>query len=100
MRLTVYKCDRCGAEDRTNEIDLHRVGIHVDNFEFKDAISSANNDWCRNCIKEIGLGYLVANIDPLEVANIDPLEDTVDKKLNPKLVGRIIEILKSLRGKK
>jgi hypothetical protein len=56
MRETTYKCDRCGAEDKDNSIDLERVGIHVGFVNFGHYTNKqCNNDWCKKCREEFGL---------------------------------------------
>jgi hypothetical protein len=61
MKTTTYKCDKCGAEDTTNEIDLKHVGVFVGNYE-RDFSSFVCNpeiqltkEWCRDCRYKYGL---------------------------------------------
>jgi len=85
MRTTTYKCDRCGAEDKTNMIDLDRVGIYVGGVNFRTVLEQRkNNDWCKKCRKEMGL------------EEKDKIIDGERQPMNPTILEKII---KTLQGK-
>ena len=51
MYTTTYKCDKCGAEDTTNLIELHRVGLFVDQMDMGSySHPGRTNDWCKKCL--------------------------------------------------
>lgn len=61
VKITTYKCDKCGTEDTTNEIDLERVGVFVGNYErdysscVREPKIQLTQDWCRICRYKYGL---------------------------------------------
>ena len=61
MKTTTYKCDKCGAEDTTNEIDLERVGVFVGSYERSYSFCvcepkiQLTQDWCKDCRHKYGL---------------------------------------------
>jgi hypothetical protein len=62
MRTTTYKCDRCGKEDITNEIDILNVGVHVGGYLKEYAYGPQdkprvefNQEWCLDCRIKTGL---------------------------------------------
>ena len=62
MRTTTYKCDRCGKEDITNNIDIIRVGVHVGGYAVAHSFGSQeqpkieyNQEWCLECRIKTGL---------------------------------------------
>ena len=61
MKITTYKCDKCGAEDTTNKIDLERVGVFVGSYERNYSCYVQNpeiqltQDWCKDCRIRCGL---------------------------------------------
>ena len=61
MKTTTYKCDKCGAFDTTNEIDLVRVGVFVGNYERDYSMCvrkpriELTQEWCRDCRCKYGL---------------------------------------------
>ena len=82
MRTTTFKCDRCGAEDTTNDIKLDNVGVHVGHYQAQYSYTDTtrvtanfNQEWCANCRIKAGL---IENPIPRTVA-VQPvtLEDLV-----------------------
>jgi len=62
MRTTTFKCDRCGTEDTTNQIDILNVGVHVggyakmySSFNSEKPRVEFNQDWCFECRIKTGL---------------------------------------------
>jgi len=61
MRTTTFKCDRCGAEDTTNKIDIANVGVHVGGYMERyiyhpnGTRTELNREWCAKCRIETGL---------------------------------------------
>jgi hypothetical protein len=60
MQTTIYKCDKCGVEDTTNEIKLDRVGIFVGNYERRYSWGNGikvevTKEWCEKCRIAAGL---------------------------------------------
>jgi hypothetical protein len=61
MKTTTYKCDKCGAEDTTNEVDLDRVGVFVGSYELNyspwasEPKMQLTREWCRDCRYKYGL---------------------------------------------
>lgn len=61
MKTITYKCDRCGAEDTTNEIDLLSVGVHVGSYQQHYSSFSQgpaigfDQEWCLVCRIKTGL---------------------------------------------
>ena len=61
MKMTTYKCDKCGAEDTTNEIDIERVGVFVGNYErdfscfHREPEIQLTQEWCKDCRYKYGL---------------------------------------------
>lgn len=85
MRTTKYKCDRCGKEDETNAIDLHRIGVHIDTFTMCDWGEKAiNNEWCRECINEYLPGYFIRRTHE---------DTTMVMKIAPKIIEKIITLI-------
>ena len=59
MKTTIYKCDRCGAEDTSNAIRLERVGAFVGSYQIyqssgKGLEQPLTKDWCKACRLEAG----------------------------------------------
>ncbi len=62
MKTTTYKCDRCGAEDTTNKIEILNVGVHVGGYNEKYSSYGTvqtrvqfNQEWCLECRIKAGL---------------------------------------------
>lgn len=59
MRTTIYKCDKCGNEDTTNELKIDTVGVFVGQYQisYSRANTSINlqKEWCLRCRIEAGL---------------------------------------------
>jgi hypothetical protein len=73
MQTTTYKCDRCGAEDTTNDIALTTIRVQYGQYKKEDKRTA---EWCLNCRIETGL----TNPKNGDVKPIDPpltLEDLV-----------------------
>jgi DNA-directed RNA polymerase subunit RPC12/RpoP len=78
MKTTVYKCDRCGATDSNNVIDIQTIGVHWGQYTLRQAYASdQNNDWCLKCRKEI-------------LARASEILDEPAEKINASLLEKII----------
>jgi hypothetical protein len=56
MRTVTYHCDRCGAEDTTNKIDIVNLGVHVggyaekyNSYQYPQTRAELNKEWCAKC---------------------------------------------------
>lgn len=60
MKTTIYKCDRCGAEDTSNEIKIERVGAFVGSYQTYKSYGKNNREqvlekeWCQTCRTDVG----------------------------------------------
>lgn len=62
MRTTIFRCDRCGKEDQTNDISIINVGVHVggyakqySSFDQEKTRLEYNQEWCKDCRIRTGL---------------------------------------------
>ena len=94
MRITTYKCDKCGAEDTTNEIDLEQVGgVFVRNDKRSHSFFVCNpetqltKEWCRDC--RIRCGLIPTIKEPrIEVTPLT-LEDMVREMISEEIQAAI-----------
>ena len=80
MKTTTYKCDRCGAEDTSNEIRLERVGVFVGFHQVyksygKGLEQPLEKDWCKACRLEVGF-RIYSELEPTTETPIT-LEDLI-----------------------
>ena len=82
MRTTTYKCDRCGAEDTDNKINLVQVGVHVGYYAQRYSCSYGetpkavfDQEWCKDC--RIKTGLIEKPNDPTIEQQPVTLEDLV-----------------------
>jgi hypothetical protein len=95
MRTTIFKCDRCGAEDNNDKIDLQPVGIFVGSnpiswVEMTGGFFSC--DWCKKCREEVGLPPR-EKIDKLNKTENYKALDKI-KLMNSSRLEKIINIFK------
>lgn len=79
MKTTTYRCDRCGAEDTTNNIGLQFVFVGFGEYLSDAKKRSQNKEWCLRCRIETGLQIPSSNYRP-EIKPIEPeptLEDMI-----------------------
>jgi len=81
MKTTIFKCDKCGAEDTTNKIDILNVGIHVGGFWEKyhsgrrpEIRLQIDKEWCKECRIKAGLAELpkdsTIHVEPITLEDI------------------------------
>ena len=93
MKTTIYKCDKCEAEDTTNEIDLERVGVFVGNYErdysscVREPEIQLTKDWCKDCRYKYGL--IPAIKEPRIEVTPFTLEDMVREMISEEIQAAI-----------
>ena len=93
MKITTYKCDKCGAEDTTNNIDLDRVGVFVGNYErdfscfHRETEIKLTQEWCRDCRIRCGL-IPVPKEAKIEVTPLT-LEDMIREMMHEEIQAAI-----------
>lgn len=89
MKITTYKCDKCGAEDTTNEIDLERVGVFVGSYirDFSCYVQNSEiqltQEWCEDC--RIRCGLIPATKEAKIEATPLTLEDMVREMIRAEI---------------
>lgn len=94
MKTTIYKCDKCGAEDTTNEIDLDRVGVFVGSYELNyshwasEPKMQLTREWCKDCRYKYGL---IPAVKESKVEEVTPftLEDMVREMISEEIQAAI-----------
>jgi len=78
MKTTTYKCDRCGAEDTNNKIEISPIWFGYGDYITDVKRRAENKEWCLKCRIEIGLQK--PRSDAPEAKPIEPeptLEDMI-----------------------
>ncbi len=89
MKTTTYKCDRCGAEDTTNKINLDRVGVFVGHYERSYTFGlepkvELTQEWCLDCRIKTGLTPAPTSQPPAEVSPVT-LEDMIREMMREEI---------------
>jgi hypothetical protein len=89
MKITTYKCDKCGAEDTTNKIDLERVGVFVGNYACsfscfpREPEIQLTQEWCRDCRIRCGLipAHKEAKIEVTPLTLDDMIREMISEEI-------------------
>jgi hypothetical protein len=86
---TIYKCDRCGKEQETDD-QFWTVGFIVTNrrYQYTYRLTDPNFDhkreWCRNCVEEFGLlprAITPQNPEPIPLSLEDMLREIIREEI-------------------